>query len=130
MTIWTRFKRWLDRRQEKPTTGAEANTDAKRRLDDFRQNELSLGAAMRRGERIDVAPGQLWSGSTASDTAIQSQCASVMHRGASSPEALSTGVPMVAAFSIALSTGMALDSPQPAADDCTSAPGGSAGGSD
>ena len=57
MISWIRRLLGVTRKKD-PEPDAKRNADAKTYLDDFRQNELSVGAALRRGEVVDHAPGQ------------------------------------------------------------------------
>jgi hypothetical protein len=50
---------WIIRRLRRPAADPEArNAESKRFLNELRQNELSIFAAMRRGEPVNAAPRQ------------------------------------------------------------------------
>lgn len=71
------MRSWLKKiwRRKQPTFSGDAReVEAKQFLDNLRENELSVGAALRRGEAISAAPGQVFSVESASVTRTP-QCA-------------------------------------------------------
>lgn len=65
------MRNWLKKilRRKQPTVCGDArDVEAKQFLANLRENELSVGAALRRGEAINTAPRQVFSGESASVT--------------------------------------------------------------
>lgn len=62
------MRNWLKkiwRRKQRTVSGDAREVEAKQFLANLRENELSVGAALQRGETISTAPGQFFSGGSA-----------------------------------------------------------------
>lgn len=78
------MRHWLKKiwRRKQPTVSGDAReVEATQFLANLRENELSVGAALRRGEAISAAPGQVFSGESASVTSTPQRA----HKGVCSP---------------------------------------------
>jgi hypothetical protein len=95
--------KWLSKLQRAifgAAPSARAESDSKAWLNDLRQDELSLGAAMRRGEHVTRAPGVL----NSSTGAVQHHHSAVA-RSAAGPSTAATADETATSIALGLSTG-------------------------
>jgi hypothetical protein len=103
--------KWIGRlwRRKQAVAPQRSEADATRYLNDLRENELSLGAALRRGDKVTTAPGQ-------TKAAMAKATAPVMARPTSQPtagyhatetQASKPGEDFAASMTIGMATGSA-----------------------